>query len=199
MDLGTRPIKSTYCTLVNKSDDAKYVCYTHLKTGTFSIRLTNGSEVWSKDFSKETQAENGKSDALKSGEEYSSLIRLACGDGSASVTVLEDTAALQLGASMSSRSVTLIRLSDAESRAELRDLLFRMADSLMHPDTTGIPSSFSPGKSPIKRNTGFEPRGHQTGPTVAAKKRLPGDSLINPGSRKKKPATGVAFDDPDDQ
>ncbi|KAJ8379681.1 hypothetical protein SKAU_G00004590 [Synaphobranchus kaupii] len=198
MDHGALQTKSAYCNLVNKSDNSKYVCYAYTKTGTFIIGLTNASEVWSKDFTKETLAEHGKSVALKSAEDYISKIRSACGNGSASVTVQEDGAVLQLGASPGSASVTLPRLSDPEDRAELRDLLFRMADCLTHTDVAGGPSSFSPGKSQFKRNTGFEPRRQQTGPTVVVKKRLPGDSLINPGSRKKRPATGVAFDDNDD-
>ncbi|XP_064210518.1 protein PAXX [Anguilla rostrata] len=197
MDYDALKTQSSYCTLVNKSDNSKYVCYSHTKAGTFNIGLTNASEVWSKDFTEETLAEHGKNDALKSAEDYISKIRSTCGNGSASVTVQEDGALLQLGVSPGSVSMTLPRLSDPEGRAELRDLLFRMANSLADADAAGGPSSVSPGKSQFRRNTGFEPRRQQTGPTVVVKKRLPGDSLINPGSRKKKPATGVAFDDND--
>ncbi|XP_061115370.1 protein PAXX [Conger conger] len=198
MDHGALQTKPAYCTLVNKSDNSKYVCYSHTKAGSFNIGLTNASEVWSKDFTEDMLAEHGKNVALKSAEDYISKIRSTCGNGSASVTVQEDGAVLQLGVSPGSVSVTLPRLSDLEGREELRDLLFRMADSLKLAETTGGPSSFSPGKSQFRRNAGFEPRSQQTGPTVVAKKRLPGDSLINPGSRKKKPATGVAFDDNND-
>ncbi|KAG9354470.1 hypothetical protein JZ751_001180 [Albula glossodonta] len=157
MDHGSFKTRSTYCTLVNRSDTCKYICYFHTKAGMFYI----GS---------------------------------SCGNGSTSVFVQEDGAVLQLGMV----SITLPRLGEPEGRAELRDLLFKMADSLTHQDTTGGPSSFSPGKSQFRRNTGFEPRTQQNGPTVTVKKRLPGDSLINPGSRKKRPATGVAFDDNDE-
>ncbi|KAJ8413824.1 hypothetical protein AAFF_G00064220 [Aldrovandia affinis] len=198
MDHGSFQTKPTYCTLVNQNDSSKYVCYSHTKAGVFNIGLTNASEVWSTDFTEEALAKHGKKFALKSAEDYSSKIRLACGNGGASVSVQEDAAVLHLGASPDSLSVTLSRMSEPEGTAELRDLLFRMAESLAQQDIVGGPSSDSPGKSPFKRNTGFEPRRQLNGPTVTARKRLPGDSLINPGSRKKRPATGVAFDDNDD-
>ncbi|KAI1900526.1 hypothetical protein AGOR_G00050840 [Albula goreensis] len=194
MDHGSFKTRSTYCTLVNRSDTCKYICYFHTKAGMFYIGLTNASEVWRTDFTEEALTEHVKKFALKSTEDYISNIRSSCGNGSTSVFVQEDGAVLQLGMV----SITLPRLGEPEGRAELRDLLFKMADSLTQQDTTGGPSSFSPGKSQFRRNTGFEPRTQQNGPTVTVKKRLPGDSLINPGSRKKRPATGVAFDDNDE-
>ncbi|KAG7480490.1 hypothetical protein MATL_G00056640 [Megalops atlanticus] len=200
MDHDVLPAKSMYCTLVNKSDNVKYMCYTHRKAGVFNIGLTNASEVWSTDFTEETFAEHRKKFALTSAEDYISKIRSACRSGSVSVSAQEEgvSVSLQLGGVSGAVTVTLSRLSDPEASEALRDLLFGMADTLTHLNTAGGSPSSSPMRSQFRRNPDFEPRRQQNGPTVALKKRLPGDSLINPGSRRKRPATGVAFDDSED-
>ncbi|XP_036383351.1 protein PAXX [Megalops cyprinoides] len=198
MDHDVLPAKSMYCTLVNKSNNVKYVCYSHRKAGVFNIGLTNASEVWSTDFTEETFAEHRKKFALTSAEDYISKIRSACRSGSASVSTLEEGVSLQLGGTTGAVTVTLSRLSDPEASEALRDLLFGMADTLTNLNAAGGSPSSSFMKGQFRRNPDFEPRRQQNGPTVAVRKRLPGDSLINPGSRRKRPATGVAFDDSED-
>ncbi|XP_048833619.1 protein PAXX [Brienomyrus brachyistius] len=182
-------MRSTYCTVVNKCDDAKYLCYFHGKAGAFNIRMTDASDVWSTDFTEDTLTQHMKSFALKSPESYVSKIREACQTGMASVSLEGDSALLHLGGGL---SVSLSRLGSPQSRAELQELLFRMAESL---SCMGGPAPVSPMKNVQGGRTEFEPRRHQTGPILAVRKRIPGDSLINPGSRSKKSATGVLFDE----
>ncbi|XP_041757547.2 protein PAXX isoform X2 [Coregonus clupeaformis] len=196
---GNLPLtQSSYCTVVDKKDQSKLICYTHTKSGIFIVGLTNASDVWCTDFTEETLNQFRQKFALKSTEDYILKIKSACGSGSVSVSVQDTSAVLYVGASPGGLSVTLSRLKEQEAKEVLRELLFRMADSLTHLNNTG-PASFSPGKSPHKRNTDFEPRKRQqSGQNMAVKKRLPGDSLINPGTKRKRQATGVAFDDEDD-
>ncbi|XP_046904316.1 protein PAXX isoform X2 [Hypomesus transpacificus] len=187
-----------YCTVLDKNDKSKLLCYTCKRSGVLNIGLTNASEVWSTDFTEETLTTLRKKCVLKSTEDYILKIRSACATGSVCVSVQDSSAVLHVGSSPGDLSVDLTRLGEPDAKEELRKLLFRMGDSLTQLNSTGSPS-VSPLKNTHKRNTEFEPRRHQpSGPSVTKKKRLPGDSLINPGLRRKRPATGVAFDDDDD-
>ncbi|XP_037634292.1 protein PAXX [Sebastes umbrosus] len=133
-------------------------------------------------------------------------LRSACGSGDVSVVVHDTSAELHLSSSPGDPSVTLSRLEGPQATKEVKELLFRMADSLTQPDS-GSPS-VSPVKNHQRRPTAyrddifsseFEPQQQQNGaPSVTTKKRLPGASLINPGTKKKRQATGVAFDDVDE-
>ncbi|KAM3867689.1 protein PAXX [Diretmus argenteus] len=144
--------------------------------------LTDSTDVWSTDFSEDTLSQFKQKFHLKSTEDYILKIRTACGAGNVSVLVQDTSAELHVGSGPGDLSLTLPRLEGPRAKEELRELLFRMADSLTQSDATA-----------------FEPRRHQkSGPSVAVKKRLPGDSLINPGTKKMRQATGVAFDDADD-
>ncbi|XP_041753232.1 protein PAXX isoform X2 [Coregonus clupeaformis] len=198
MDGNRQLTQMSYCTVVDKKDQSKFICYTHKTSEMFNVGLTNAADVWSTDFTEETLNQFRQKFALKSTEDYILKIRSACGSGIVSVSVQGTGAVLCVGTSPGDLSVTLSRLKQPEAKEKLRELLFRMADSLTRLDHTG-PAPFSPGKSPHKRNTDFEPRRPpQSGQILAVKKRLPGDSLINPGTRRKRQATGVAFDDEDD-
>lgn len=57
-------------------------------------------------------------------------LRSACGRGDVSVVVSDTGVKLHAGAEL---SVTLSRLEDLQATAELKELLFRMADSLNQP------------------------------------------------------------------
>ncbi|CAB1322294.1 unnamed protein product [Coregonus sp. 'balchen'] len=134
MDGNRQLTQMSYCTVVDKKDQSKFICYTHKTSEMFNVGLTNAADVWSTDFTEET------------------LNQSACGSGIVSVSVQGTGAVLCVGTSPGDLSVTLSRLKQPEAKEKLRELLFRMADSLTRLDHTG-PAPFSPGKSPHKRNT----------------------------------------------
>ncbi|XP_060763348.1 protein PAXX [Neoarius graeffei] len=197
MDQVVSQSKSVLCTLTDKKDHSKYVCFTQKKSAGIIIGLSNGEAVWKEDLSEEALSQLKKKLSLKSTEDYALKVKSACRSGTAFVSLQDDNAVLHLSAEHADLTVSFSKLTDHEGRTELKDLLFKMADSIMQQDNTGSTSSSSPLKTQQKRSMGFEPR-RPTGPAIAVKKRLPGDSLINPGTKRKRSATGVTFDDGDD-
>ncbi|GAA6098806.1 protein PAXX [Tachysurus ichikawai] len=198
MDQVVFQFKSVLCTLTDKKDQSKYVCFTQKKPAGINIGLSNGESVWKADLAEETCLSQFKKKLpLKSTEDYALKLKSACRSGSAYVSLQEDKAVLHLSPEPADLSVSFTKLTDHEGRTELKDLLFKMADILMQQDSTGTSSS-SPIKTQQRKGMGFEPKRQPTGPTIAVKKRLPGDSLINPGTKRKRSATGVAFDDGDE-
>uniref|UniRef100_A0A8C2GUL1 Protein PAXX n=2 Tax=Cyprinus carpio TaxID=7962 RepID=A0A8C2GUL1_CYPCA len=174
--------KSVLCTLLDKNDQSKYVFFTQKRSaGDINIGFTNGEDVWKTHLSEEILSQLFKTFSLKSTEDYTFKLKCACKAGRAFVKLQEDSAVLHLGSEPKDLSLSLSKLKDSEGRTEVKELLFKMADSLQQLESQE-----------------FEPRKQHKGPVVAVKKRLPGDSLINPGTKRKKPATGVAFDDEDD-
>ncbi|KAG9261959.1 protein PAXX [Astyanax mexicanus] len=198
MDQTDSQPKTVLGTLIDRKDRSKYVCFTQRRAGGLSVGLSNGEDVWKADVSEESLSQMKKSFSLKSTEDYALKLKGACRSGSAFVSLQEDGAVLHLDSEPADLNVSLSKLTDLEGRSELKDLLFKMADSLTQLDAAGATPTSSPIKSLQKKGTGFEPRKQQSsGPTVAVRKRLPGDSIINPGTRRKRAATGVDFDDGD--
>ncbi|XP_067430058.1 protein PAXX [Thunnus thynnus] len=189
--------KTSYCIVLDKKSRSKFICYTRRKNGAFNICLTDAADVWSAEYTEDTLKQFKQKFALKSTEDYTLKLRSACGSGDVSVVVHDSSAELRVGSSPADLSVTLSKLDGPQATEELKELLFRMADSLAQPD--GGSPSVSPVKDHQRRPAEFEPRQQQNyAPSVMVKKRLPGASLINPGMKKKREATGVAFDDADD-
>ncbi|KAM6965356.1 protein PAXX [Aplochiton taeniatus] len=195
--------QTSYCTVLDKKDQSKFVCYISVskQSGLVNIGLTNACDVWITDFTEDSLRQFRQKFASQSTEDYILKIRSACSSGGLTVSVQDTIAVLHVGSSSENLSVPLCRLSEAEAREELKELLFRMVDNITQSSTAGSVTA-SPSASPLKshqrQNTEFEPRKHQqNGPSVTVKKRLPGDSLINPGTKRKRQATGVAFDDED--
>ncbi|XP_026866461.1 protein PAXX [Electrophorus electricus] len=189
--------KAVLCILIDKNDKSEYVCFTQKKPEGIHIGLSNGEDVWKADLSEEMLSQLKKKTFLKSTEDYALKLKSACQNGNAFISLQEDSAVLTLGSESTDPNVSFSKLPDLEGRTQIKELLFSMAGSLMQQNSTGGQSS-SPMKSLQKRSTAFEPRKHHGGPTIAVRKRLPGDSLINPGTRRKLAATGVDFDDGDD-
>lgn len=193
-----------YGIVVNSGDRDQYLCCTSGRGGAFNICITNASDVWSTEFTSEKLSEHRRQHGVTSIEEYKTKLRKALQGVSASLLVEGSTATLRLGRDDDPRGLTfhLIKLPDAEARLELQAVLFGMAGRVgvleQRLEREGAATA-SPVKSQQRSTAAdFEPRMHTTGggrTSAAVKKRLPGASLINPGSKRKVKATGVAFED----
>lgn len=65
------------------------------------------------------------------------LDRCACKTGRAFVKLQEDSAVLHLGSEPTDLSLSLSKLTDSEGRTEVKELLFKMADSLQQQESQG--------------------------------------------------------------
>uniref|UniRef100_A0A3Q2DGF8 PAXX non-homologous end joining factor n=1 Tax=Cyprinodon variegatus TaxID=28743 RepID=A0A3Q2DGF8_CYPVA len=172
---------SCFCTVEDRRSRSRYVCYTRRDGGGLRIRVTDAAAVWSSDCCE---------DILKLLVMDLSCLwvsrRSCCLGGDVSVVVQNSTADLLLGSGPTGLKVTLSRMEAPGATEELKELLFIMADRLTQ---LGGPPSSPP-------HFYFQPRRQQGGAAFGTmKRRLPGASLINPGTKRKIQATGVAFDD----
>ncbi|XP_034064259.1 protein PAXX isoform X3 [Gymnodraco acuticeps] len=178
-----------FCIVLDKKNHSKFICYTHRKNGMSNICLTDATDVWSTEVTEDTfkQSVGGSGRiALKSTVDYILNLRSACGQGGVSVVLLDSCAEVCVSSAAGDLSVTLPRLEAPRAPEEVKELLFRMAESKCGPPSVG----------PVKPDQWRPAEGQQSAaPAVTMKKRLPGTSLINPGTKRKRPATGVAFDE----
>ncbi|XP_068594781.1 protein PAXX [Brachionichthys hirsutus] len=182
---------ASFCTVLDRSGQTKFVCSTRRADGKLRICLTDAAGVWRTDFTEDALDQCRRRLDVKSTEDYVLKLRSACGSGHVSVSVQDAGVEMHVGPPPGDLSVTLSRLEDPDATAELRELLFTMADR------HGSSAPISPEKNQPSRLTAFEPRQQQRRrpPSATGKNRLAGTSLINPGMRRKARATGVAFDD----
>lgn len=190
---------SCFCTVVDMKSQAKYVCYSRREGGRgLSIRVTDAAAVWSSDCSEDSLKQLGHMLALKSTEDYIHKFRASCLSGDVSVVVENGSADLRVGSGPAALNVTLTRMEAAPATEELKELLFTMAERLTQ--LGGGSPAVNPLKSLQRCPADFKPRQQQqnSASSGTVKRRLPGASLINPGTKKKMQATGVAFDDEDE-
>ncbi|NWS66166.1 PAXX protein, partial [Crotophaga sulcirostris] len=124
--------------------------------------------------------------------------REALGRGTASLSLGEESAKLWLPEEAPCVALHLFKLPGAEAGNQLQELVFSMAgcieslerrleattDLLQSPSRLSLPEA---DPSP-RKNRG-------TGSALPAKRKIPGESLINPGFKSKKAPSGVDFED----
>ncbi|MEQ2264595.1 hypothetical protein XENORESO_013707 [Xenotaenia resolanae] len=186
-----------FCTVVDMKSQGKYVCYTRSKGGGLSVRVTDAAAVWSSDCSEDTLKQLGHRLALTSTEDYILRFRASCLSGDVSVVVENTSAALRVNSGLTELNLTLTKMEAPQAMQELKELLFTMADRLTQ--LGGGSPAVSPLKNLQRCPADFKPRQQQLNDASSGtvKRRLPGASLINPGTKKKMQATGVAFEDED--
>ncbi|MEQ2192003.1 hypothetical protein XENOCAPTIV_005613 [Xenoophorus captivus] len=123
--------------------------------------------------------------------------RASCLSGDVSVVVENTSAALRVSSGLTELNLTLTMMEAPQAMQELKELLFTMADRLTQ--LGGGSPDVSPLKNLQRCPPDFKPRQQQPNDASSGtvKRRLPGASLINPGTKKKMQATGVAFEDED--
>ncbi|XP_058709513.1 protein PAXX isoform X3 [Poecile atricapillus] len=131
-------------------------------------------------------------------EERGAMLRAALGHGAAALSLGPDSAMLRLPEEPRCPALALAQLPAAEARSQLQALIFGMAgciESLERrlegpcPEKNTVRSQqlFLPDPSPRKSSA--------SGSALPAKRKVHGESLINPGFKSKRAPSGVNFED----
>lgn len=116
-------------------------------------------------------------------------------------TLLEDGASLTLSGEPLALDLNLSKVPGPEAVSRLQALTLGLAErvcSLERWLTAAEETAASPRKMPrLVGPPQFlpDPDPQRGGPGPGVRRRCPGESLINPGFKSKKPASGVDFDD----
>ncbi|XP_053940359.1 protein PAXX isoform X4 [Cuculus canorus] len=181
---------------VLRAGPGRFLCYGRAGG---AVRVTDGSDVWS------GGPENSASACRCPPEEHSAKLREALGCGAVSLSLDEGSITLRLLEEASCVSLNLLKLPAAEARSQLQELFFDMAGCIeslerrMEVLQTAV-SPCSPEKNGAWSQQLFLPdpsprKSKGAGSALPAKRKIPGESLINPGFKSKKAPSGVDFED----
>ncbi|CAN2390218.1 PAXX [Pristimantis euphronides] len=182
----------------------RYLCFSRAQPG-LRIHVTNGNEVWRTDAVEEALEDW---DAVHIGTSRHLVDNLREKFQNSPPLLEMQGSIAGLSFQVDSRKVTmdLLKLPISEARAQLQEVLFDLSDCvrnlevLLKEREAGAASSTSPAKESQKNHLLLIPdvntrkKGFQ-GSSAQVKKRLPGESLINPGCKSKKAAKGVDFEE----
>ncbi|KAM3911707.1 protein PAXX [Leptodactylus fuscus] len=194
----------TLCTLSHSGH--RYLCLSRIQAGSsIRIHVTNGNEVWRTDPIEEALEDwdavrNVTSRDLvdKLGEKFQ--------NGSPTLDLHGSIASLLFQVDSGPVTLDLLKLPVSEARALVQEVLFDLSDRVIRLERLlkDCEGNAATSVSPVKqsqnnhlllftdvnaRKKGFG------GSSSQVKKRLPGESLINPGCKSKKAAKGVDFEE----
>ncbi|XP_072422531.1 protein PAXX isoform X1 [Chiloscyllium punctatum] len=183
----------------------KYLCYTRPGHEKFNLCVTNVVDVWTTGFSPQKLEEHKSTHGVKSCEEYNSRTRDAFEKGAISLTVLDNIAILKLSQDDQGLTFDLYKLSLSEAKAEIQSVMFHLVDQVHHLQDqlkASEESNILKLEKTMERTqrmflAEYDSKRKGNGPesSPVSKKRLAGESLINPGSKRTKAPTGVSFED----
>ncbi|XP_037256290.1 protein PAXX isoform X5 [Falco rusticolus] len=176
----------------------RYLCYCG-PGGT--VYVTDALEVWAGELDARPPL-----DCRCQPEEHGTELREALGRGAAALSLGEGKATLQLREEARCSALELFKLPMAQARSQLQALVFDMAGCIeslerrLEAVMETLASSCSPEKNTSQSQQLFLPdpsprKNRGAGSALPAKRKIPGESLINPGFRSKKAPSGVDFED----
>ncbi|XP_051492658.1 protein PAXX isoform X3 [Apus apus] len=203
-----------------RAGPGRYLCY--CRGGT--VYVTDALQVWAGELGARpplgcvrtapgmgpAQAVSGRAPSPQrcQPEEQAAQLRAALGRGAAALSLGPGKATLQLReeeAAAQCSALDLFKLPVAEARSQLQALVFGMAGRIESLErrlevVETLASSCSPEKNTAQSQQLFRPdpspqksRGARS--ALPAKRKIPGESLINPGFKSKKAPSGVDFED----
>lgn len=194
------------CTLPPGPGPARFVCYCEEGVGAkgqgdFNLYVTDAAELWSTCFTPESLAALKARFGLTADEDITRRFRAACEQQAVAFTLQEDGASLTVSQGPLALDLNLSKVPGPEAATRLQALTLGLAErvcSLERRLTAAEETAASPRKSarlmgPQQFLPDPDPQRGVPGPGV--RRRCPGESLINPGFKSKKPASGVDFDD----
>ncbi|XP_036607636.1 protein PAXX isoform X1 [Trichosurus vulpecula] len=196
-----------------------YVCYCEGPEGlgldpepgetcAFNIYVTDALELWNASFTPETLEKHKAQHGLDEAEDYSSWFRVACDQHAVSLTLKDDSSAhLTISREAETLTFNLSKVPSPEAAPRLQALMLGLAEQVcrLERQLAALKDEIpSPRKKP-------QPGGQQMflpdflhtlnldsrrgAPGSVIRKWMPGESIINPGFKSKKPASGVNFED----
>uniref|UniRef100_A0A8D2DE48 PAXX non-homologous end joining factor n=1 Tax=Sciurus vulgaris TaxID=55149 RepID=A0A8D2DE48_SCIVU len=201
------PLSPPLCTLPPGPGPPRFVCYCEQEEsgdadrGCFNLYVTDATELWSTSFSPDSLAALKARFGLSAAEDIVSRFRAACHQQGVTLSFQEDRASLTLSGGPSMLAFDLFKVPSAEAAPRLQALTLGLAErvcSLEQQLAAVEKTAASPKKSPWPAESQLflpDPDLHKCGLGPGVRKRCPGESLINPGFKSKKPAGGVDFDE----
>ncbi|XP_056361409.1 protein PAXX isoform X1 [Oenanthe melanoleuca] len=181
-----------------RAGTGQFLCYWG-SDGT--VYVTDAMEVWAGEF--------GGCPALAGRcppEEHGAMLRAGLGRGAAALSLGRGSATLQLPEEPRCPALALTQLPAAEACSQLQALVFGMAGCIeslerrLEVAVETLASSCSPEKNTARSQQLFLPdpsprKSRASDLALPAKRKVPGESLINPGFKSKKAPSGVNFED----
>ncbi|XP_075435189.1 protein PAXX isoform X2 [Ascaphus truei] len=189
----------------------QYLCHSSsLSTqsdGGMQIHVTDGIEVWRAELTEEILEEwKITNSGLSPSQDSSEKLRETFQRNAPLLEVQGSLASLTIPLDSGNVTIDLFKVPISEARSHLQAVMFDLADrvrnleKLLRAAEGTASASVSPVK-PTQRNQfllipDVEARKQGRGTSASQlKKRVPGESLINPGCRRKKAAKGVDFEE----
>ncbi|XP_023556110.1 protein PAXX isoform X2 [Octodon degus] len=188
------PLSPPLCTLPPGPEPPRFVCYCEPETGdqgVFHLHVTNGVELWSANVPPDSEAARRARGGLGADEDLAARFSLR-----------EDSASLTLSGPPSTLTFDLSKVPGPEAVPRLQALTLSLAGRVCNLEqrlAAVEQTATSPRKSPRPAGPPLflpDPDPQRGGPGAGVRRRCPGESLINPGFKSKKPAGGVDFDEP---
>ncbi|XP_006900714.1 PREDICTED: uncharacterized protein C9orf142 homolog [Elephantulus edwardii] len=200
------PSLSPLCLLPAGPGPPRYVCYCEgEETGSssFSLYVTDAVELWGTCFPPDQLPALRARFGLGETEDISVRFRAACEQQSVTFALQEDIISLTFSVGSSTLTFDLLKLPGPDAGPRLQALMLGLAKRVCWleeqlPSPAAGEMSASPRKKPWQvRPQLFLPDQdpQRGGPGPGVRRRCPGESLVNPGFKSKKPASGVDFED----
>ncbi|XP_058380528.1 protein PAXX isoform X2 [Diceros bicornis minor] len=198
------PLSPPLCTLPPGPGPPRFVCY-YEEEGSgagFNLYVTDAAELWSTCFTPDSLAALKARFGLSAAEDIIPRFRAACEQQAVTFTLQEDRGSLTLSGGPLALDFDLSKVPGQEAASRLQALTLGLAErvcSLERRLAAAEETAASPRKSPRLLGPQLflpDPDPQRGGPGPGVRRRCPGESLINPGFKSKKPASGVDFDDP---
>ncbi|XP_027326679.2 protein PAXX isoform X8 [Anas platyrhynchos] len=186
----------------------RYLCYCCPAAGPGSagtVCVTDALEVWAGELGARPPQGRAPQGGTGLPEDGVAKLREALRRGAVSLSLQEGGATLQLQGEAGHSTLHLCKLPVAEARTQLQALMFGLATSIKkleeRLEVVGtLGSSCSPEKNASQSQQLFLPdpsprKNRAAGSALSAKRKIPGESLINPGFKSKKAPSGVDFED----
>ncbi|XP_027950377.1 protein PAXX isoform X2 [Eumetopias jubatus] len=202
------PLSPPLCTLPPGPGPPRFVCFCEGEgsedggPGDINLYVTDAAELWSTCFTADSLAALKARFGLSAAEEITPRFRAACEQRAVTFTLQEDRASLTLSGGTSALHFDLSKVPGPEAAPRLQALTLSLAYQVctLKSQLAAVEvTAASPRKSPCLVGPQLflpDPDPQRGGPGLGVRRRCPGESLINPGFKSKKPASGVDFESP---